>query len=265
MIGKILGSGQLGKLASFVSPAFFDVMPMRALLGRARKLVSQSRDGAKLKQAVTARSAALERVMPQVRLSLHVEPPGAASAHDAEWRGNQVVELYFRQLFSDGPTLLDLRASAFSQDGDILRWSPAAWLADWSPDFIQPLRGIYRGFYSHDDAQFRQSLAALSLSHSEDLFREQFGAGQDRVKFEVRSFVDVFHRVFERCKQHKTSLHPDFLPLGIYLAALYDHEQELGVPIDVAGAFRRATRSEPATQAAADSSRERASLERPDA
>jgi hypothetical protein len=30
MIGKILGSGQLGKLATFVSPAFFDVMPARA-------------------------------------------------------------------------------------------------------------------------------------------------------------------------------------------------------------------------------------------
>ena len=265
MIGKILGSGQLGKLASFVSPAFFDVMPMRALLGRARKLVAQSRDGAKLREALTGRAAALESAMPQLRLSPHVEPPGTASTYDAEWRGNQIVELYFRQLFLEGPTLLDLRASAFSTDGNTLRWAPAAWLADWSPDFIQPLRALYRAFYSHDDAQFRQALTALCLAHSEDLFREQFGAGQDRVQFQVRAFIDVFHRVFERCKQHGTSLHPDFLPLGIYLAALYDHEQELGVPIDVASAFQRATRSEPSTQATAELPRERASQERPDA
>lgn len=257
MIGKILGSGQLGKLASFVSPAFFDVMPMRKLVGRARSLVAQSRDGARLRSLVTERAAELQDVMPQLRLSQHVEPPGASSTHDAAWRAGQVVELYFRQLFLPGPTLLDLRASAFSTDGETLRWSPAAWLAEWSPDFIEPLRGLYLGFYSHDDALFRRSLAALSLAHSEDLFREQFGAGQDEVRFEVRAFIDVFHRVFERCKQQGTSLHPDFLPLGIYLAALYDHEQELGVPVDVAGAFQRATRSE--------RSQQRASQERPDA
>ena len=267
MIGKILGSGQLGKLASFVSPAFFDVMPLRALMGRGRKLVAQSRDGQLLRQIVSERAATLEATMPQLQLSLHVNPPGAASAHDALWRADQIVELYFRQLFLDAPTLLDLRATAFSVDGSVLRWAPAAWIADWSPDFIKQLRALYRGFYTHDDAQFRQALAALSLTHSEDLFREQFGAGQEHVRFEVRAFVDVFHRVFERCKQARTSLHPDFLPLGIYLAALYDHEQELGVPVDVAGAFARATHSAPATQAAAEISRERAkaSMERPDA
>jgi len=33
------------------------------------------------------------------------------------------------------------------------------------------------------------------------------------------------------------SLHPDFLPLGIYLAALYDHLEELNVAVDVTAAF----------------------------
>jgi hypothetical protein len=123
----------------------------------------------------------------------------------------------------------------------VLVWTPAPWIADWSPEFIRPLRDIYLGFYRHDDALFRYGLEQLGLSHSEDLFREQFGAGQDQVNFHVSAFIDVFQRVFERCKQHKTSLHPDFLPLGIYLAALYDHLQDLNIAINVADAFAKAT------------------------
>ncbi|MET0385767.1 MAG: hypothetical protein ABW321_07395 [Polyangiales bacterium] len=245
MLGKILGSGQLGKLASFVSPAFFDVMPARALWSRSRELVAQSRNGELAKRAITARAATLAASMPQIQLSARSEPGNATAAGtlSAADRGALIAELYFRQLFDDGPVLLDLRAAAFTAKGDQLLWAPASWIAQWKPDFIQPLREIYAGFYAHDDARFRRGLAALSLEHSEDLFREQFGGTQDRVKFEVQAFIDTFHRVFERCKRERTSLHPDFLPLGIYLAALYDHEQELGVAIDVTSAFIRATGS----------------------
>jgi hypothetical protein len=246
MFGKILGSGQLGKLASFVSPAFFDVMPARALWSRSRQLMAQSRDAALIRRAMQLRAATLATSMPHVHLHMPDEA-GAPNAGDPQLnaqRAASVVELYFRQLYSDGPTLLDLRASAFTQRGQQLIWTPAAWITEWSSDFIGPLREIYSGFYAHDDARFRRGLAALSLSHSEDLFREQFGAGQEQVRFEVRAFIDVFHRVFERCKREHTTLHPDFLPLGIYLAALYDHEQELQVPVDVATAFARATQGD---------------------
>jgi hypothetical protein len=246
MIGKILGSGQLGKLATFVSPAFFDVMPARALLARGKQLLSDSRDSAKIQQVVAQRAQALAPLMPelQLRLPLEIAVPPLAPGTDpagASWRGALVAELYFRQLFLDAPLLLDLRATAFSTDGRTLAWSPAAWIAELAPEFIEPLRDIYLGFYRQDDLRFRGGLKALNLAHSEDLFREQFGAGQEQVLFRVRAFIDVFHRVFERCKQQRTSLHPDFLPLGIYLAALYDHEQELAVPVDVCAAFAKAT------------------------
>jgi hypothetical protein len=253
MIGKILGSGQLGKLASFVSPAFFDVMPARALWSRGKTLLADTRNTNKIRELVTERAQTLSTSMPSLRLNipLHVDTPQAsASGRDRTvdaWRAAQVAELYFRQLFLDGrdgqpaPSFLDLRATSFTTDGKILVWSPAPWIAEWSPEFIRPLRDIYRGFYQHDDALFRHGLTQLKLAHSEDLFREQFGAGQDSVEFHVRAFIDVFQRVFERCKKHKTNLHPDFLPLGIYLAALYDHLQELGIAVNVADAFARAT------------------------
>lgn len=245
MLGKIIGSGQLGKLASFVSPTFFDVMPAGALWSRARRLYALTHDREAHERAVKERAAQLKSVMPDVQLAGPRDKvdsgPRDGAGRDANWRANAVVELYFRQLFLPGPTLLDLRSVAFTQGAAGLLWKPAPWIAEWSSDFIEPLRELYRGFYTHDDEQFRRGLAALSLSHSEDLFRAQFGAEQAHVVFRTQEFIDIFHQVFTRCKSNGTKLHPDFLPLGIYLAALYDHEQDLGVPVDVVQAFSRLT------------------------
>jgi hypothetical protein len=247
MIGKLLGSGQLGKLASFVSPAFFDVMPAAALWRRAKQLFAQSRDPAAFRHALAARAGTLRTSMPQLRLSdaaARESQPADAGPIDAPLRAALVTELYFRQLFEPGPTLLDLRASAFSLAHGGLDWHPASWVADWSSDFIQPLRQLYRGFYERDEEAFHAGLSALDLSHSAELFRQQFGGGQAPMRFRTADFVQTFHQVFLRCKQHGTSLHADFLPLGIYLAALYDHLEELDVPVDVAAAFERATLAE---------------------
>jgi hypothetical protein len=46
---------------------------------------------------------------------------------------------------------------------------------------------------------------------------------------------------FVLCRDAKQSLHADFLPLGIYLAALYDHLERIGVAVDVLGAFEKAS------------------------
>jgi hypothetical protein len=242
MIGKILASGQLGKLASFVTPAFFDVMPAKALWNRARKLLAGTRDREAFRHAVAERSSELAKLLPEVQLVADKNAP-AAPAGDKEPRAARVVELFFHQLFYGRATLLDLRAQSFTPDGERLRWHPASWVAEFTPDFIGPLRDIYRGFYTRDDARFRQGLQALSLELCEDLFRKHFGGDQAKVAFRTVDFVDTFHQVFQRCKQQGTSLHPDFLPLGIYLAALYDHLEDLAVAVDVSAAFDRATRA----------------------
>jgi len=252
MIGKILGSGQLGKLASFVSPAFFDVMPAKALWSKARKLFAGTRDREAFRHAVAARAAELAKRQPEVELATErgslPRPAADTATPSAAWRAAQVCELFFHQLFHGGTTLLDLRAASFRASGERLYWQPASWLADWSPEFLTSLRDLYRGFYARDDATFRRGLAALSLSHSEDLFRQHFGGDQAQVTFKTVDFVDTFHKVFLRCKEAGTALHPDFLPLGIYLAALYDHLEELGVPVDVSAAYAKATSTEPRTQ-----------------
>jgi hypothetical protein len=242
MIGKILASGQLGKLASFATPAFFDVMPARALWGRARSLLAHGRDSEAFRHAVANRSTELTQAGLEIELA-PVGPPATAQhappASDPQWRAARVATLYFHQLFRGQSVLLDLRASAFRPNATRLRWQPAAWVCEFAEDFITPLREIYRGFYMAHDAQFHAGLAALGLEHSADLFRAHFGGDQARVSFRTADFIGTFHEVFLRCKAHGSSLHPDFLPLGIYLAALYDHLEELAVPVDVAAAFTR--------------------------
>lgn len=243
MIGKILASGQLGKLASFVSPAFFDVMPAKALWNRSRALIAGTRNHEAFRHAVASRAADLAVWLPQIELvadkqSLRATTPAPTSP---AWQSASIVELYFHQLFHGTTALLDLRRTAFTAHGEQLFWHPASWQAEWSPAFITALREIYRGFYTHDDTTFHRGLAALSLEHSAELFLKHFGASGP-VTFRTVDFVDTFHQVFLRCKEAGVALHPDFLPLGIYLAALYDHLEDLAVPVDVAAAFERATR-----------------------
>ncbi|MDB4987712.1 MAG: hypothetical protein JWN04_2890, partial [Myxococcaceae bacterium] len=151
----------------------------------------------------------------------------------------RLVTLYFEQLFSDTPTLLDLRASSCKTEGTTLGWDPAPWVCSWDKAFLSSLRQLYRGFYAHDDAMFRRALTELHIEVAEDLFRKHFGAEQSGQAFKMRDFVDTFHQVFVRCRDQKIRLHSDFLPLGVYLATLYDHLDGIGVKVDVAACFAR--------------------------
>lgn len=247
MLGKLLGGSEFGQWASFATPAFFDVMPTKALLGRLGTLVSAARDRELFARAIAERRRWLERsqlaielVAPE-RRPIRGEPGAEASvAVGNRERANAVVALYFHQLLHGELTLLDLRQQAFVSEAQQLSWRPAAWIARWDADFGAALRQLYIGFYGGDDAGFRAGLGALNLLHAEPVFRQHFGDGQGTVRFEVKHFVSTFHRVFLSCKAAGTRLHPDFLPLGLYLASLYDHLERLGVEVDVAAAFELA-------------------------
>jgi hypothetical protein len=160
MIGKILASGQLGKLASFVTPAFFDVMPAKALWGRARKLLAGTRDREAFRHAVAERSRELAKVLPEVQL---VEGKRAAAGDRRERaRASRVVELFFHQLFYGRVTLLDLRAASFTADGERLLWHPASWVREFTPDSIGSLRGHLSRFYTRMTPGFSRVAGAFT-------------------------------------------------------------------------------------------------------
>ena len=44
MLGRLLSGGEFGQWASFVTPAFFNVMPSKALWQRFKELAQSARD-----------------------------------------------------------------------------------------------------------------------------------------------------------------------------------------------------------------------------
>lgn len=257
MLGRLLSGGEFGQWASFVTPAFFNVMPTKALWQRFKELAGNARDRDLHARVVRERQALLARSSLDITLDgpgspARAESPRAESQADPlsdEDRAARVVALYFHQVLHGDTTLLDLRQQAFSSERPLV-WRPAAWIARWDPAFIGALRRIYTGFYRDDDGEFRAGLSALNLTSAEDVFKRHFGDGQRAVRFQVKHFVATFHQVFLRCRDAGTQLHPDFLLLGLYLASMYDHLEQLGVTVDVAAAFERARQLEPERLAA---------------
>ena len=61
-----------------------------------------------------------------------------------------------------------------------------------------------------------------------NIFNDHFGdENQESVKFEMKHFMDSFHKIFDKIFHQKKSLSEDFVYLGIYLVTLYLHLEKL--------------------------------------
>lgn len=246
MILRLLKSTEWGQLLDFVSPSFFDVMPAGALAGQARALLASRRDRDGFVREARALSRLLGRRGVPLRVSTErAEGDGLPQDGDARReRGGLVLRLYFEQLLHRDAALLDLRASAFRRDRGRLVFAPSPGSARWDPEFLGALRRVYRGFYRGEESCFEEGLAALRLEPARELFLRHFGEGdQTGVRFRMAHFTKSFHDVFVRCREHGLRLQGDFVPLGVHLAALYEHLEALGEPLDVRAAFHAADAS----------------------
>lgn len=234
------------QFVDFASPAFFDVVPTRSLVGEARSLVGAYRDRDAFRRAVEARREAVQAGSIPVEV---VDPEASRGASrlepnrlDDDTRrevGRRILTVYFHQLFTPTPTLLDTSRDRWSwTDDGRLQWRPGRGHKDWDEDFRTTMVEVYRGFYESGEEELRAALSRLDLDPATDLFIEHFGAGdQTQVRFRVQHFTRSFHQVFVRCREEGIRLHRGFLPLGIYLATLYQTLEALEVPLDARGAF----------------------------
>ena len=225
-----LGAPEWKRLLSLVSPAFFRVVPLRELMGAVSRGVSQSRDTVAIANAL----GALPRPV-----------PGATS-------GDAALFLYFRQILRRPDCLLDLTREAFTPAAGGLDWDwkPGNLRYVFEPTFRSAIAGVYKGFYSGDDAAFSAGLAQLGLAGCEDLFRAHFGGSdQSAVTFRVSRFIETFHAIFLECKARGLALQGDFVALGVALALLYEHLEKAGEgrPWDVRAAFLAALGDAPAS------------------
>ncbi len=216
---------------------------MRMLWSQGRALLASSRDAEAFERLRADIGALLERQRISVRMGQGDTPSGELDRVDPTLRGQHVLQLYFAQLGHLDRAALDLRPSRFSavradDDEATLIWEPRQLSVAWDGAFLDGVRGLYTGFYRDDPALFARSADALGLSVAADLFRKQFGEGdQTAVRFELDRFKQSFHEIFVRCKTRGVTLQPNFVALGIYLGGLYEHLDSLGVPLNVRRAF----------------------------
>lgn len=243
---QLLKGTEWSQLRDLVSPTFFEVLPAGRLASQVGELAGNYGSRGGFREAWAAREASLDASDVAVVLDDEARRGGITDAErEGEARGRRgqrVLELYFHQLYAGERTLLDLRPERFTADGGDgpLRWRPAAMWIRWAGDFLPPIRELYGGFYEGDDDRFRAALEALGITPAEDVFRRQFGEGdQHAVAFHVPTFRDTFHDAFLRCRDAGSQLHGNFVALGIYLATLYVHLEALGGTFDVRTAYFR--------------------------
>lgn len=239
-------AGDLRRFADLATPSFFEVVPMRSLWTQGRELLASTKDEAAFERLLRRVDAVLSEADVPLRARPVADAPASSPSpsdpEQARRRGELVLRLYFAQLGRTDQTALDLRQARFHPSDDTadprLLWAPRPLSVTWDPEFLAGIRGLYHGFYRDDDEQFERSAAALGLSAATDLFRQQFGEGdQTQVRFDLDRFKESFHEIFVRCREHGASLHPNFVALGVYLGGLYEHLDALAVPLDARGAF----------------------------
>lgn len=244
MLGQMIRATSFRQFLDFASPTFFDVMPAKALWNEGKSLLRDYRDGDGFAGAVSERRDKVESFGVDLNLNgRNGRPLSALGDGERQDVGQRILEVYFHQLLDGGPTLLDLSAKRWSRSNAHLTWQPGRGHKVWQEGFRQALAEVYLSFYL-GQGDLESALDRLGLAVATDLFVQHFGEGDQRaVRFEVEHFTSSFHQVFLRCREHGVKLAPDFLPLGICLATLYESLSTLAVPLDVRQAFEVAAGS----------------------
>ena len=246
---SLFRGGQWSEFADFASPALFDLIGVADVMAELKSLASGYWDRQRWSAARLERMQALEET--DIRVRFDSSRRGSFTGADD---GEEILALYFHQLFVGGSTVLDLRRSCFRANGR-LSWDPAPLCITWDEGFLVGLRDIYSGFYDRDDSRYKIGLEALGVGSADDLFFEHFGTSREGglTSFGLADFRHTMHRIFLRCRDTRAHLHPNFVGLGVYLACLYEHLDAIGGKYDVRAAYLRATRAAPAAPIAAKS------------
>ncbi len=237
-----------GDVALLAAPSLLKVLPPRDVERALVLLTKNARDEERKKEALAQRRAALARAQLAILLdparfreALAAEKAGALSGLQLPPReiGARLLRLYFHQIYGPHATLLELRSAVFAQkDGDLC-WSGGSLFVEWDPAFLGALRELYAGYYGSDSARFRRALSPLGLASVEAELWQYFGhARTASVTFDLAELRRTFVGLLTRCRETGAHLHPDFVPLGIYLGCLYEHLATCGGAHDAAAAWR---------------------------
>ncbi len=235
-------------LLDYLSPALFDVMPARDLIKQGRELMANRSDTGRFAETRSQVGDELASQGIEVHLAdKHESTEKTELAHldgdRAREVGQRILAVYFGQIFSGDRAILDLRSSSFLlSEPSALHWHPSALYIEWEPRFLDAIRDLYVGFYLEDEGRFQRALGSLDMADSADVLINLLGRDDPRnARFESAAFHAHFHEMFVTYRDRGTTLHRNFLALGVYLICLYDALECLGGSFDVRSAVERAS------------------------
>jgi hypothetical protein len=161
----------------------------------------------------------------------------------------QVLDVYFSQLFSNRGLFIDLRDKNFSVINGSICWSPGGFVHVFDETFRLGMLAIYEGYYFDKFDQLKAGMRAVGLIQSDDpsevnaisglLFAHFKKADAGPVLFEMSAFQNSFHELFLHLKRNNLRLTSDFIFLGIYLVTLYLSLSHVSKAFDVSRIFRK--------------------------
>lgn len=248
MIGSFLRGIQGNEWSYFMdylSPLFFEVVPALEI---ARQTTQLGKTFAKLKhpeEEAMVRALIKELHLP-VNFRVDKDSSEMLTSLSKQEKGRILLSLYFGQLMHAPLAWIDLRSATFEYLSKECNWKPGAWIMRWDPTFLQAMRKVYRGYYLGVESLYLEGLGELHLEHAADLFRQQFGGDNlTAVRFKMKDFRDSFHQIFLSCKKTRTSLHPNFFALGLFLSSLYEHLESLDESFNVKEVFLEVLKARP--------------------
>ena len=233
-------------LSEYISPKAFDVVAWQEVLRKGPGLSKEIL----FKTQVNKVKTNLQDSLPEGVTYADGGSKSIAGDSDKKAAGENLLALYFYQLYHGDTVFLDLRQDRFRYEGSTLHWSPNGLWIELGNEFVVGMRELYNGFYDQDDQALRTGLDRLGLTpeHMDEPTRRQlinllddhFGGGRDEpVAFPIKKFVASFDKLFQFLKTNNVKLSGDFLFLGIYLVTLYLHLDYLDQEYDVAASFQR--------------------------
>lgn len=236
----LLKTGDWSDVFDLVSPSLFRILPAGKIASQASTLAKNWMSDRRFRKAKQECQETLAESELPITIVKRVDKE--RGRNEDALTGEQVLELYFHQIFHSSTAILDLRYARFWKTDDGVAWAPRPYFLEWAPEFQNRLRDVYLSFYSGDEDKFDRAISELGLTGMAGIFRDQFG-GQDptSASFRIEDFRDSFKTILSKSEELDTELHPNFIALGIYLACMYEHLEELGGEYNVAVALERAS------------------------
>ncbi|MGM0555925.1 MAG: hypothetical protein ACQEVA_06085 [Myxococcota bacterium] len=237
----LLKTSDWSDVFDLVSPQLFRILPAGKIARQASTLAKNWMSNKRFRNAKEQCQATLGESDLPITIEDKLEKQRALE--DEALTGEQLLELYFHQIFHSSTAILDIRFARFwTRDDGRVAWAPRPYFLEWDHEFQDKLRRVYLAFYADDTDAFDQAVSELGLTGMASIFLDQFG-GQDptSVSFRLDDFRDSFKTILSKSEELDTELHPNFIALGIYLACMYEHLEELGGEYNVAVALERAS------------------------